>query len=211
MNTQPPSNNRDTAFDLRKVKETYAQEITQRFELQSESLPLLTSQHTPSEFLQILIENNHNHDAVTFLAHAIPARKAIWWTSLCTRDHLNDSDQSYQQAYNAAQNWLNNPTEENRRTAEIRAEESEYNNAASWSAAAAFWSGGSIAPVGEPVMEPAEYLYAHAITSAIIMSSGVGHPAEKDVKTRYQTYLKYGISIANGSNNPINDNSNPPN
>lgn len=213
MNAQippPPAENSGTAtlvtdeerapLVLKKVTAACAQEIAQRFDLMSESQPLLTDTHTPGEFLRILIDHGHNPDAVTFLAHAMPAREAVWWACLCTRYHLADSDAQYQQTHAAAEAWVRKPTEENRREAETCAETSHYSTPASWVAAAAFWSNGSIAPASEPVMEPPSYLYAHAVASAIIMSTGHGMPAEKEVEERYRNYLKHGIAIANGGN-----------
>ena len=208
MNMQTPTT--DTASSvteddraplvMKKVTAASARDIARHFELLSESQPLLSDTHTPGEFLQILMDHGHYHDAITFLAHAIPAREAVWWACLCVRDHLADSDEAYQQAHTAAEAWVRKPTEDNRRNAEQGAEEGHYKTPASWAAAAAFWSGGSVASVGEPVMEPPAYLYAHAVTGAIVMSAGLGMPAEKDMEERYQNYLKHGIAIANGGN-----------
>ena len=187
-------------IEMKKVTASSAQDITQHFELQEESQSLLSAEQTPAEFFQILLDNGHYHDAITFLAHAIPAREAVWWACLCARYHLDNSDEQYQQALTAAETWVRKPTEENRRSAEKEAEAGNYDSPASWAAAAAFWSGGSIAPVDEPAMEPSAHLYAHAVAGAIVMSAGLGMPAEKDVKKRYQNYLKHGINVANGGN-----------
>ena len=206
MNMQTPDTASSVTEDdraplvMKKVTAANARDIARHFELLSESQPLLSDTHTPGEFLRILMDHGHYHDAITFLAHAIPAREAVWWACLCTRDHLADSNEAYQQAHTAAEAWVRKSTEDNRRSAEQGAEEGHYKTPASWTAAAAFWSGGSIAPVGEPVMEPPAYLYAHAVTGAIVMSAGLGMPAEKDVEERYQNYLKHGIAIANGGN-----------
>ncbi len=211
MNPQTPSSpTTDTASSItederaplvmKKVTASTAQAITRHFELLDESHPLLEAEHSPAEFLQILIDNGHYHDAATFLAHAIPAREAVWWACLCTRDHLNSSDEPYRQAHTAAEAWVRKPSEDTRRQAEKEAEASDYNTPASWAAAAAFWSGGSVAPVSEPVMEPPAHLYAHAVAGAIVMSANQGMPAESEVEARYQRYLKHGINIGNGGN-----------
>ncbi len=205
MNAETPQsddakNTISVPVELKKVTADTAETITRHFELQEESQPLLKAQHTPTEFLQILIDNSHYHDAVTFLAHAIPAREAVWWACLCNREHLGSSDEAYRQAHSAAEAWVRKPFEENRRQAEKEAEAGHYNTSASWAAAAAFWSGGSIAPVSEPVMEPQAYLYAHAVAGGIIMSANQNMPAESEVEARYQRYLKHGLNIANGGN-----------
>ncbi|NOZ54350.1 MAG: Twin-arginine translocation pathway signal [Gammaproteobacteria bacterium] len=170
----------------------------QRFKLQQESQALLTEQQTPAEFLQQMTENRHYHDAVTFLAHGLPAREAVWWSSVCARYHYDASTSIDQAALVAAETWVRHPEESNRRLAEKHAEAGDYATPASWAAAAAFWSGGSISAAADPVMEPPPYLYAHAVAGAIIMAAGFKTPAEKVVEQRYQAYVEHGINIANG-------------
>jgi len=185
---------------MKKITTKTAKDIAQRFELQEESQALLTEEQTPGEFLQILMDNSHYHDAVTFLAHAFLVREAVWWACVCARYHIEDADAKFQLALKAAEVWVYEPTEENRRVAEKYAEEGNYATPASWAAAAAFWSGGSINAIGEPAMEPPSDIYAHAVGGSIIMSAGLGMPAAKEVEERYNTYLKHGINIADGGN-----------
>ena len=74
----PPADNAGTASPLaegeraplvmKKVTAATARDITRHFELLSKSQPLLKAEHTPADFLQILIDHGHYHDAVTFLA-----------------------------------------------------------------------------------------------------------------------------------------------
>ena len=205
MNTNTPQADKtDTAPapppEMKKVTVATAREITRHFELLAASQALLTDTQSPAEFLQTLIDHGHYYDAVTFLAHAIPAREATWWACLCTREHRDNSDDAYRHAHTAAEAWVRKPTEDKRRKAEEAAEAGHYNTPASWAAAAAFWSGGSVAPAGEPAMDPPAYLYAHAVSGAIVMAAGQDMPAEADVAARYQRYLKHGINIANGGN-----------
>lgn len=186
---------------MKKVTAKTAKDIAQYFDFQEEQCQsLLSEKQTPAEFLQALIDNGHYYDAVNFLAHAIPVRESVWWACVCVRYHIESSDVKCKLALKAAEAWVYDPSEQNRRVAEKHAEEGGYATAASWAAAAAFWSGGSIIAVGEPAVEPAPYLYAHAVAGAIVMAAGLGAPDEAEVVQRYQTYLQHGINIANGSN-----------
>lgn len=148
---------------MKKVTARTAQAISRHFELLDESQPLLEAEHTPAEFLQILIDNGHYHDAATFLAHAIPAHEAVWWACRCTRDHLDSSDEPYRQAHTAAEAWVRKPSEDTQRQAGKEAEAGHYNTPASWAAAAAFWSGDNVAPRDKPAMAPPAYQHAKAV------------------------------------------------
>ena len=186
-----------SSFELKNIQALKAQEITQHFDLLEESVPLLNAEQTPADFLQILIDQGHYHNAISFLAHAMPVREEVWWACLCIRDHFESSDEAYQHALNAAESWVDDPSETHRREAEKHAEAGEYNTPASWVAGAVFWSGGSIAPINEPIMAPPHHLYAHAISGAIIMSAGLDSPDESELEKRYLHYLRLGIIIAN--------------
>lgn len=187
-------------FAMQKVDAEKASDIAKHYELDDESRELLTDDQKPSDFLDTLINNGLYHDAVTFLAHSLPVREAVWWACVCSRYYLEGSDVKYQLAQNAAEAWVYDPSEQNRRVAEKYAEEGDYATPASWAAAAAFWSGGSITEEKEPAMEPPPFLYAHAVTGSVVMAAGWKEPDEDEVTERYQAFLKHGINIANGGN-----------
>jgi hypothetical protein len=185
---------------MQKVVAEKASEITRHFELQEEFQPALDDDLPPGEFFQALMDNKHYHDAVTFLAHAIPSREAVWWACVCARYHMEDADVKYQLGLKAAEAWVYDPSEENRRVCEKYAEEGDYATPASWACAAAFWSTGSITAADAPIMEAPPYIYAHAVTGSIVMAVGWKQPDPEVVEERYQTYLKHGLNIANGGN-----------
>jgi len=185
---------------MQKVGADKAADIAKHYELEAESRALLTEEQKPADFLATLMEKGLYYDAVTFLAHSLPVREAVWWACVCSRYFLEGSDVKFQLALNAAEAWVYKPTEQNRRVAEKYAEEGDYATPASWAAAAAFWSGGSITAEGEATIAPPPFLYAHAVAGSVVMCAGWQEPEADEVKQRFETYLKHGISIANGGN-----------
>lgn len=185
---------------MQKVTADKASEIVKHYELEEESGALLNDEQKPEEFLNALMEKELYNDAVTFLAHSLPVREAVWWACVCSRYFVEDSDVKYQLALNAAETWVYEPNEQNRRIAEKYAEEGDYATPSSWAAAAAFWSGGSITDEKDPAMEPPPYLYANAVTGSVVMAAGWKEPEAEEAKNRFQTYLQHGINIANGKN-----------
>lgn len=188
------------SISMKKVVAKKAVDIILNFELIEEFQPLLDYEQAPAEYFETLMNNEHYHDAVIFLAHAIPTREAVWWACVCSRHHMQDADVTYQLGLNAAEAWAYDSTEENRRICEKYVEKENNATPASWAATAAFWSGGSITAIDKPAMEPPPNIYAHAVAGAIIKSAGLGTPPVKEVEKRYKNYLKHGIDIANGGN-----------
>lgn len=188
------------AMSLKKIDAEKAKNITQYFELINDFQPALDDEQPPSDYIQSLIENEHYQDAVTFLAHAIPAREAVWWACVCARHHVNDADEKYLQGLKAAEAWVYDTSEENRRVCEGFAEAGDYSTITSWACAAAFWSGGSIAPIDEPSMEVMPYIYAHAVAGSIVSSVTYSQPEPEEINQRYKQYLSQGMDIANGGN-----------
>ncbi|VAW59623.1 hypothetical protein MNBD_GAMMA11-2254 [hydrothermal vent metagenome] len=188
------------AMSMRKVEVEKAKSITQHFEFIDEFQPALDDELPPAEYIQILTDNEHYQDAVTFLAHALPAREAVWWACVCARHHIDNADEKYQVGLKAAEAWVYDNSEENRRVCEKHAENGEYSTVASWVCAAVFWSGGSIAAADEPVMEVMPYIYAHAVAGSIVSAVSFSQPEPEEITERYKEYIKHGINIANGGN-----------
>lgn len=183
---------------MEKIHTEYARELTKHFDLE-EGESLFNEELKTSDFLEILIKNECYLDAVTLLSHSLPKREAVWWACICAKKLQEKvADEIFEQSITAAEKWVYDPTEKNRRVAEFYAEKGKYETAAAWVAAAAFWSGDSIMPEGEPVVAPAEYLYSHAVRGCIITCVGMN---EGDaINDSYKTYLSHGINIAKGGN-----------
>lgn len=152
---------------------------------------------TPAAFLQQLISGSLLNDAVQFLAFALPKREAVWWACLCARSELRDpAPPPILAALEAAEAWVYKPTEENRRTAMQRAQETKFDAPGVWAAVAAFWSGASLAPADLPAVPPAPYLTGVAVAGAVSLAAVQTEAALADKKR--QRYIDMAIDIANG-------------
>src|SRR5262249_1071912 len=134
-----------SAGKLSKVKADKAAEICQHFKLGEEAAPLLKDGLTPKEFLDALLTHKLYVVAIDFVAHALPAREAVWWGCLCARHAAGSSLPSKEEAaFKAAVQWVLDPNEENRSAAQAPAEKASLGTPAGGLAMAAFWSGGSM-------------------------------------------------------------------
>jgi hypothetical protein len=152
---------------------------------------------TPAEFLNELIAAKSLTEAVQFFAFALPAREAVWWACQCSRGELRDPiPKPLQEAVEAAENWVRKPTEEHRRAAMARAQATDFKSPAAWAAAAAFWSGGSVAPENLPEVPAPAHLLGSAVAGAVMLAAVKSEPRLAD--QRRERYLASAIDIANG-------------
>jgi len=181
---------------MEKLKEQLAKNITQYFELEEQSAELLKDDHTTVDFLDILVSQKLYSDAINLLSHSLPNREAVWWACICAKP-ISDDDLS-KDTLLAAEKWVYEPTEKNRRLAEFYAEKGKFGSAASWVAAAAFWSGDNIVGEQDPKIAPGEYLYAHAVSGSIMTSVCLQDDiSQSDL---FEKYISHGLNIANGGN-----------
>lgn len=187
---------------MKKILSKSASEICKHIDLEKEAEALLAPEQTPEQYLKILIDNKQYYAAVLFLSHALPKRESVWWSCVCTKATVSDkTTKDNVEALKSAEQWVYNPTEENRRLAEKLAEKTEFRTPASWTAMAAFWSGGSVTGVDEPPVPPAQYLYANAVSGAVNLSATFDKNADSD--KLYQVFIKQGLDIANGGNGEV--------
>ena len=96
----------------------------------------------------------------------LPKRYAVAWLCQCARDQPLAIEDKAGAAL--AEAWVRDPGEEQRRAALDFANAGEYRSLGAWIAAAAGWSGGSLAPAAQEVaVPPAEHLTARAVVAAI--------------------------------------------
>jgi hypothetical protein len=184
---------------LAKVEARTAAEVCKRFPLGEEAKKLLRDGLTPRQFLDALLERQEYPDAARFLAHALPKREGVWWACLCARAaHGPGAPAKAAAALQAAEKWVADPSEDNRRAAMAAAEAAELGTPAGCAAMAAFWSGGSLAPPNVPAVPPGEHLTAHGVAGAVMLAAVLNQP-EKAAE-RYRQFFALGVEVANGAN-----------
>jgi hypothetical protein len=108
-------------------------------------------------------------DAVDVVSYILPKQYAIAWGCECWRavHESQDPDPVEKSAAAAAQRWLQDPSEDNRRAALALADRLGYRTAGAWLAAAAGWTGGSMMPSAEYEVPPPPGLSGNAVSAAI--------------------------------------------
>ncbi len=177
-----------------------AQEICQHMDLTDEAAALLSPLLTPVEFLKLLIEHEHWLPAVQFLAYGLPNREALRWTCICLQTMQQTSDDpSVTSLVGLAQQWVRQPTDENRLAAAAAAKKTAFDTPAAWAAAAAGWGQASEDAPDIPAPDVNPQLAARGAAGAIAIAAGQSQQADQV----YCQFLKIGIELASGHSKPV--------
>ena len=136
-------------------------------------------------------------EATRLIAHALPKREAVWWACMCaTHTEPADLPPADRVAREAAEEWVRQQSDKARRVAWDRAQEAGTRTPEAWAAVAAFWSGDSMSPEGQPAVPPAAHLAGTAAAGAVALASVRGDVTRREARLR--RFLESGRNIAAG-------------
>jgi hypothetical protein len=174
-----------------------ASEICARLYLDKATLALLRPAMSPRGFVDALMEAQKYLAAIDFIAHALPAREAIWWGCLCLqRTSGNKLEPWERRAFRITVQWVLQPNEANREAAKQPADVLGPASAAGCLAAAANQTGGSIGPPQGPPIPPSPFAPARAVAIAIKVASTKCDPPE--IQSTQRSFIELGMAIAEG-------------
>lgn len=182
---------------LSKIVTRSAEDICARAALTGQARSLLAPGLDASAFLGRLIAAGLMVDAVRFMAFALPTRQGVWWACLAVRTAMGGRLAApAKDAVTAAEAWVYKPVEANRVATLSAAEAAGMDGFAGYAALAAFWSGGSMTPPGQPEMPPNAALSPNAVAAAVLLA---GLDAAPDTAAAwYGNMVARGVNIANG-------------
>jgi len=145
-------------------------------------------------WLAALLRAGCGHDAVIFLAHALPRAQAVRWACDCVEAAgAAGSTPAAHVAVSTARAWASMPDAarctDAARAADVATLDTE--SAARFAAFAAAWSGESLAPEGQPVVAPAPALGARAVAAAVRLAAALGDPA--GMRARLDDFIGRGM------------------
>lgn len=157
-----------------------------RLELEPPAQAALHGAATVEEGLARLEAAGELMVACRLAAHALPKREAVWWACMCARAAPPDEPGTPADAaaIEAAEAWVRRPDEPARRACMAAAEKTGFRSTEAWAAVGAFWSGGSMAPEGQPVVPPGDHLTGTAIGGAVVLAAVRRKPDELDARLR---------------------------
>ena len=136
-------------------------------------------------------------EAARLTAHALPKREAVWWACMCARHTASAALlPADQRALEDAEAWVFKGEDALRRRAFEHAQESNFASPEAWAGVAAFWSGESMAPLGQANVPPAPHLAGTAVAGSVLLSA-VRDPVDRRA-ARLGRFLAASRDIAAG-------------
>lgn len=162
--------------------------------LGDEARGLLRDGMSPREFVDLLIERARFPDAVRLIAHALPKRESVWWAWASARRAAGpEPSPPVRAALEAAEKWIAQPSDENRRAALKAAQAAGFDTPAGCAGLAAFLSGPSLAPPEVKAVPPGPHDSSRAVAGAVTMAA-VAVP-ETSVEN-FRAFLQQGLEVA---------------
>jgi hypothetical protein len=173
-------------------------DLTRRLLLSDEARALLRDDLATVTYLHLLMKRQLYPDAIRLVAHGMAKQEAVWWACRCARVvAAKKMPPPVAAALEAAEKWVADPSEANRRAAMPAAEAAGLSTPAGCAALAAFWSSGSLSAPHLPVVPPGDDFTPRAAANGVLMAGTLA--AEKG-PDRYFEFITDGIKIAMGLN-----------
>jgi hypothetical protein len=148
----------------------------------------------PRDVLEALREGEQPVDALGLLAHALPAREAVWWAWSCIRDSVGaEAPPELLASIEATGRWIKEPTDENRRAAFEAAQAADMTTAVGCVGAAAFFCGDTLGPADQEAVPPEEYMAAKAIVGSLLLAAS---EEPDEMFSRMDEYMERGLEVA---------------
>jgi hypothetical protein len=186
-----------SALKMNKLSAAQLHDVLERCGLPPEAQTLVLDVPEVSGVIGALVQGGFLVEATRVFAHALPKREAVWWACMCALhtapETLPGADRK---AREMAEEWVRRQSDMLRRAAMEEAQATGFQSPEAWAAVAAFWSGDSIAPLGNLPVPPPPHLTGVAVAGAVALSSVRTDPARKNL--RLTKFLQAARDIAEG-------------
>jgi hypothetical protein len=135
-------------------------------------------------FAQQLAMTDRFDEALTFCAHLLPRRDALWWACKNVRILLGDRLQTRNTCLLAAEAWVQKPEEEERLAALQAGNMGDSEEPPTWLARGAGWAGGLLVSHPKSPVPVPHYMTARACRVALVLGSARVNPKERPALLR---------------------------
>lgn len=173
-----------------------AREVFEAFPSAESDISAAPSDEAPPAYLAGLRASPTPEDAVSFLAYALGRREAVWWAAQGVRLLADIHAGAEDAPLKAAEAWVREPDDLNRREALRLGMTGNRRLATSWVALAAGWSGGNIAPGPGAVVAATPEMTPKAVRTAILVA--LATVTARDRAGRLQACVDAGLPMLRG-------------
>ncbi|OYP35814.1 FHA domain-containing protein [Rhodopirellula sp. MGV] len=173
-------------------------EVVAGLELDEQAPALIAPDESAKSYASRLVESGLFFDAIKVFAHCLPKRQAVQWAHQAISSQPSETrTPEDQQALVATQQWLDDPSEDNRRAAMGLAEKLNYDTPSAYVAASAAWSEGSMVPAQLDPVAPHPQLCAKMAAGAIQIH--LSRCAPDQMESQARSLLAIGFNIADSA------------
>jgi hypothetical protein len=165
--------------------------LSETFPEALENIGAVPTDEPPIAFLKRLAGGGKLEDALTVCAYLLPRREAVWWGCASVRTLLGNKLPTDTTGLAAAEAWVQEPTEENRRTALDIGTREPSNEPLTWLALAAGWSSGAFTSIPFPVPP---FMTSRAVRVCLLISIRRMHGEGR--QKALESCLSEGIRLA---------------
>jgi hypothetical protein len=173
-----------------------AADLCRYFTLSDAGKNLLTPDILPEALAEALVQTQHFPDAIQVIAHHLPKRQAVFWAMTCVRQSGDPLTPEMEGALRAAETWIADPNEDNRKAALKAAEAADSATAAGCTALAAFYSGG-LPRTDDPKMNArAHFMTAKLVAAAVLLCATA---TAEQMLSRLTSFSARGLEVVRKS------------
>lgn len=172
--------------------------VLPHLQLDEEGKTALAGCHDSLEALGRLEQAGLLIEATRLVAHALPAREAVWWACACSRYTASSGADptAESKVREVAEEWVRKQSDEHRRAAMKEAETAGFSSPEAWAAVGAFWSGDSMAPPEAPKVPPQPHFPGLAVAGSVALAAARGPATRRETRLRH--FLVSAKDIAGG-------------
>jgi hypothetical protein len=152
-----------------RIRFTFARQVPEAFPAAAEDLGDVPENLSPVDHIRAMMAAGTLAPAILFAALTLPKRESVWWGCLCMRG-LRLDDPELREGLTAAEGWVREPEEEQRRAAGKIAEAQSYSGPGAWIAFAAFTSSGSLSAPELQAVPPPPDACGRSVYAAVMLA-----------------------------------------
>jgi len=177
---------------MARIRFTTVRDLYEAFASAQADIRVEASDEAPLRVMRMLVGTDSLYQAAAMCAYLLPRREAVWWACEAVRSLVGLPFPTEEENLQAAENWVREPEDAQRRVALELGARSDQSSPATWAALAAGWSGGNIGLDGAQ-MPALPFQTAKAAYSAVMI--GVSRVVPADQGKRLRGCIDRGIRL----------------
>lgn len=155
----------------------------------------------PDVYAKVLLDRDNGFSALTYIAHVLPKREAVWWGHQCVSGLIASPSEIDAEVMRLTEVWVRDGDDDSREAIKEVTGPLTPDRAPIWIGLAAGFSGGSISPNPDYRVDAPADLTAKAVNAAVMIA--VGEVGPQDRGPAIKACVDAGLDFARGGAMPM--------